>query len=108
MLHVSRGVPRGRPADGLPDQRRISMSSVGRPRRITEHMRTRRCLAMACVVTLLVVPVFAGTSGGTAPDLRLLDAVARQDAKAVRALLKEGVEVNASRADGVSPLLWAA
>jgi len=42
------------------------------------------------------------------PDLRLVTAVARQDTQTARALLDEGVDVNASRADGVTAVLWAA
>ena len=42
------------------------------------------------------------------PDLRLVTAVATQDTQTVLALLDEGVDVNASRADGVTALLWAA
>jgi ankyrin repeat protein len=42
------------------------------------------------------------------PDLRLLNAVAEQDKTAVRALLKDRIDVNAARADGVTALLYAA
>ena len=42
------------------------------------------------------------------PDLRLVAAAARQDAAAVRALIGEGVDVDARRPDGVTALLWAA
>jgi ankyrin repeat protein len=42
------------------------------------------------------------------PDLRLVTAAAQQDRAAVRALIKEGVDVNARRADGATALLWAA
>ena len=42
------------------------------------------------------------------PDLRLVAAAARQDAAAVRALIGEGVDVDARRSDGVTALLWAA
>jgi ankyrin repeat protein len=41
-------------------------------------------------------------------DLRLVQAAADQDREAVRALLKQKVDVNAARADGVTALLWAA
>jgi ankyrin repeat protein len=41
-------------------------------------------------------------------DLRLVNAAAGQDKAAVRALLKERVDVNATRADGSTALLWAA
>jgi uncharacterized protein len=45
---------------------------------------------------------------GAPPDLRLVNAATEQDAAAVRALLREGVDVNARRADGATALLYAA
>ena len=42
------------------------------------------------------------------PDLRLVAAAKAQDTAGVRALLDEGVDVTAARADGVTALLWAA
>lgn len=62
-------------------------------------------LAGLWVISLLSV---AGPATAAGPDLRLVNAVAEQDKQAVRALLKEGIDVNASRADGVTALLWAA
>ena len=50
----------------------------------------------------------AGLATAAPADLRLVDAVASQDADAARALLEEGVDVNAARGDGVTALLWAA
>jgi ankyrin repeat protein len=50
----------------------------------------------------------AGLAAAAEPDLRLVDAVARQDADAARALVDDGVDVNAARADGATALLWAA
>ena len=41
------------------------------------------------------------------PDLRLINAVAEQDRTEIRTLLKQGVDVNATRADGATALLWA-
>ena len=43
-----------------------------------------------------------------AAEIRLLDAVQKRDQRAVLALLNSGVDVNAARADGTTPLLWAA
>ena len=40
-------------------------------------------------------------------DLRLIDAVKNADAGAIRALLKQGVDVNARSGDGTSALHWA-
>jgi ankyrin repeat protein len=53
--------------------------------------------------------LIAGQVSAAGPDLRLVDAAAQQDWKTVRALLQErGADVNASRADGATALLWAA
>ena len=52
----------------------------------------------------------AGAAGlaAAAPDLRLVDAAARQDAAAVRQLLAGGADADTRRADGATALLWAA
>ena len=63
-----------------------------------------RRLVTASAVCLAVV----ATAAAQEPDLRLLTAAAEQDRAAVLALLDEGVDVNARRADGVTALLWAA
>ena len=42
------------------------------------------------------------------PDLRLVEAVRKQDQQQVRALLSEHVDVNARSGDGSTALLWAA
>ena len=64
-----------------------------------------RCLGRAA----LVAWVLLGTDVWAAqPDLRLVTAAKVQDVAAVHALLDEGVDVNAARADGVTALLWAA
>ena len=62
------------------------------------------------LVGLGVLPLLAAASLATAagPDLRLVSAAATQDKAAVRALLKQGVDVNTARADGGTALLWAA
>jgi ankyrin repeat protein len=44
----------------------------------------------------------------TGADRRLVEAVKKQDTAAVRALLKERVDVNARQGDGATPLHWAA
>ena len=62
-------------------------------------------LAPLCVIALLSAATLA-TAGQD--DLRLLDAAAAQDSAAVPALLNEGADVNAARADGVTALLYAA
>ena len=54
---------------------------------------------------LVMLSVAGLTAAG--PDLRLVRAAAEQDAQTVRALLDEGIDVNAARADGATALLWA-
>lgn len=58
-------------------------------------------LRIAC---LIPVTCLAGTSS----DVRLVEAVKNRDQAAVRSLLQQHVEVNASQADGTTPLAWAA
>ena len=67
-------------------------------------------VALNRLMAIWIVPLLACASLATAavPDLRLVTAVAKQDTETVRALLDEGVDVNASRADGVTAILWAA
>ena len=43
-----------------------------------------------------------------AADVRLVDAAKRNDARAVQALIKQGVDVNTPQADGATALHWAA
>ena len=62
----------------------------------------RRCLG------LLLAFWAAGGTAAEGQDLRLASAAADQDREAVRALLAEGVDVNAARPDGATALLWAA
>jgi ankyrin repeat protein len=63
------------------------------------------CIGSFCLVWL----VSAGMPAmAAAPDLRLVAAAASQDTAAVRALLKEHVDVNVARADGATALMWAA
>ena len=56
---------------------------------------------------LPLLALAVGVSAAGAQDLRLVGAAAAQDARAVRALLHEGVDVDARRADGATALLWA-
>ena len=58
---------------------------------------------------LLLLPVaFTVGMAAAAADLRLIDAAAARDTALMRALVDEGVDVNAARADGATALLWAA
>lgn len=63
------------------------------------------CLAAAAVVSLLLCG--ASRAAETA-DLRLIHAARNQDAKTVRALLAEKVDVNSRSSDGSTALLWSA
>ena len=55
----------------------------------------------SAVLVLLPAPATA------APDLRLIEAARRADPQSIRALLKEGVDVNAPQGDGATALHWA-
>ncbi len=68
------------------------------------------CSKVSRLVLLWLACVFAGTAVQAAegPDLRLATAIENQDKAAVRSLIKQGINVNAARADGATALLWAA
>jgi ankyrin repeat protein len=60
-------------------------------------------------ITLVVVVLLgAAAAGQSRPDLRLVQAVERRDARAVEALLKQRIDVNAAQPDGATALHWAA
>ena len=59
-------------------------------------------------VTVVVAGLMLAAGAASGQDVRLVDAVAAQDAQTVGALLDAGADVNASRADGATALLWAA
>jgi ankyrin repeat protein len=74
--------------------------------RVMRHrvMRHRVTCLVACWSPLLVL-----VSGlAVADDLRLVEAARNQDREAIRALLQQHVEVNASQGDGATALHWAA
>ena len=52
--------------------------------------------------------VFLGGTAAAADDPRIVDAMARQNRDAVRALAKQGADVNSRAADGTTALHWAA
>lgn len=62
---------------------------------------SRQAFSIACV-TMLLLPVGAGAS-----DVRVADAAERGDQALVRALVEQGVDVNARRVDGTTALHWA-
>lgn len=59
-------------------------------------------------VCLLLCLSTAMRGGAAERDLRLIQAVRRADEPAVRALLKQGVDINARAGDGATALHWAA
>ena len=63
---------------------------------------------VALVVLVGVTTLLSGSLAGAVPDTRLVDAARRGDAKAVQALLGEGVNVNLPQPDGATALHWAA
>ena len=65
-------------------------------------MRTKRTAIVVSVCAVIVA------AAGADSDMRLLDAVRRQDRPAVAALLKQRVDVNATQPDGTTALHWAA
>ena len=65
--------------------------------------RTVLGIAVLGLMTLTHGPVLFAAGD----DLRLLDAVQRHDREAVRTLLTQRVDVNATRGDGMAPLAAA-
>lgn len=57
---------------------------------------------------ILLVHMAAAAPAIAAADDRLIDAVAKQDFATARSLIRGGANVNDARADGSTPLLWAA
>ena len=56
----------------------------------------------------LFLPLLAVGSMAAASDLRLVEAVKKQDSHTARILLEEGVDVNTPQGDGATALHWAA
>ena len=56
-------------------------------------------------IAMFLIP---GLAAAAAPDTRLVDAMARQDKQAARALITQGVDVNVQAADRATALQWAA
>ena len=71
---------------------------------LTPNLRTAVLVAALWAVFMLSATPSLLAAGD---DLRLLEAVQRQDREAVRTLLKEGVDVNAARGDGATALAFA-
>jgi ankyrin repeat protein len=58
--------------------------------------------------TLVLLSLSAGICLAATPDLRLIEAVKKNDVQAVRALIAQHADVNATQPDGSSALHWAA
>ena len=63
---------------------------------------------MTAAATVLLTLTIGASSVQAAEDHPLVDAVERQDGRAVRALLSQSVDVNAPQPDGATALHWAA
>jgi uncharacterized protein len=61
-----------------------------------------------CWLHLVVLGFLAGAISLSAAGSPLIDAVKKQDARAVRALLKQKTNIHAAEADGFTALHWAA
>jgi len=68
------------------------------------HLKTPTATAIACASLLSLASATVASAG----DSRLVDAAEKRDSAAVSALLKQGVDVNATQADGATALHWAA
>jgi uncharacterized protein len=64
--------------------------------------------ARPVVVFVTLVGTLTGVLIGAAPDTRLIDAARRADPGAVRRLIEQQVDVNATQPDGATALHWAA
>src|SRR5688500_4948624 len=63
---------------------------------------------MPTIVGLTLCGLLVAISSAAAADVRLVDAARDQNATAIRALLKQRIDVNAPSADGSTALHWAA
>jgi ankyrin repeat protein len=70
------------------------------------NMRTTRTTSKSAAGLLAIL--LSTAIAAAAVDQRLVNAAADQDNAAVRALLKQGADVNSTRADGSTALLWSA
>jgi uncharacterized protein len=84
--------------------------SIGYRHLLVAHRVTVRRAALFGLSVLGIVSILIASllASGVAPDLRLVDAAKAGDKKAVAALLKEKVDVNATQPGGATALAWAA
>jgi uncharacterized protein len=66
-----------------------------------------RKIAISAGLAAFILLLARGAAAG-ADDTRIVDAMARQNRDAVRALVKQGADVNSRAADGTTALHWAA
>jgi ankyrin repeat protein len=86
----------------------MSMTEGTRPLRIERGRRWATPLLAGCLGFTLAAQAGVGAASGADPDRRLVDAVEQQDKTAVKRLLTDRVDVNATQADGTTALHWAA
>ena len=60
------------------------------------------------LVAGVCIPVLCAAAPGPAPDAPIADAVMDGDVEAVRALIRQGADVNEAQGDGMTGLHWAA
>ena len=66
----------------------------------------RRALTAACIAACLALLLAA--TPALSGDASIADAAMKRDASAVRALIRQGADVNAAQGDGMTALHWAA
>jgi hypothetical protein len=75
----------------------------------TTNADGRRAGLLGPPILFAVLLLMAGTGVRAAgPDTSLADAAEKADRTKVRALLKQGIDVNAPQVDGMTALHWAA
>src|SRR3954463_3859308 len=86
---------------------RMTIHHVGHEGTQRSQKSVKRELLRLLLIVPVVVLVWSIPARAAGPDLRLVTAAADQDKPAIARLIKAGVDVNAARVDGVTPLLWA-
>ena len=104
------GAARAPVRQGRPQSNAAPLSAAARGGGVAG--RRRRGSRLGLLAAAALVPAVAAASAQS-PDLRLVEAVKRQDAAAIAALLEtaggpDGVDVNAFQPDGATALHWAA
>src|SRR5262245_29490254 len=84
-----------------------SFSLIDPTARAGEPVVRRPCMRAPAALTVCVLLGWSAVAAA-ASDGRLIDAVKRHDTAAARSLIKAGVDVNATQADGATALHWAA